>query len=114
MSKSILQRKDGTCYLCSMLHGDESYYSWLEEHHVFGGTANRKRSEHFGLKIYLCNSHHNQTCSESVHNNEEINETVKRIAQREYESRYGHASFMAEFGKNHLDEAEWFEIDNVG
>lgn len=113
MSKSILQKYDGSCYLCSLLHGDDSYYSWLEEHHVFG-ASNRKLSEHFGLKVKLCNWHHNQTGSESVHNNEEVNEMLKRVAQRAYEEKYGHASFMATFMKNHLDEAEWVEVSCVG
>lgn len=111
MSRSILQRKDGICYLCEMLHGNDGHYTSIEEHHVFEGWANRRKSEHWGLKIYLCNEHHNQTNSESIHNNEEIETMVKQIAQRAFEERYGHSEFMAEFGKNYLDEEEWFETE---
>lgn len=109
MSKSILQRKDGTCYLCSLLHGEDGYQAWLEEHHVFEGWANRKKSEHWGLKVYLCNSHHNQTCNESVHVNSEIEEQLKVTAQKAFEKLHGHKKFMQEFGMNYLDEVDWFE-----
>lgn len=48
---SILQRKDGTCYLCTRLDG---FYGRqpLQEHHIFGGP-NRIHSEAYGLKVYL-------------------------------------------------------------
>lgn len=50
--KSIMQKKDGTCYLCRRLHGDTAPKATQCRHVVFG-TANRKLSEKHGLKVYL-------------------------------------------------------------
>lgn len=52
MSKSIIQKKK-ECIICNSLN--------VEEHHVFFGTANRKLSEKYGLKVYLCAEHHRGT-----------------------------------------------------
>lgn len=44
--KSIMQdRETGQCYLCRLLHGDYSIKPVRQEHHVMGGTANRRLSE---------------------------------------------------------------------
>ena len=57
--KSIMHdKRDRTCYLCMMLHDDDSMKAVLQEHHIFGGTANRKISERYGIKVYLCLDHH--------------------------------------------------------
>ena len=68
--KSILHNKqDGTCYLCMLLHDDHGRKQ-TQEHHVFYGTANRKISEKYGLKAYLCLEHHTYDGgSEAVHRN---------------------------------------------
>lgn len=59
MSKSIMQDKcGGECYLCNLLLGIDTPAACREEHHVMHGTANRKLSEHYGLKVYLCPYHH--------------------------------------------------------
>lgn len=50
--RSILHSKqDGTCYLCMLLHDDHGRKQ-TQEHHVFYGTANRRLSEKYGLKVY--------------------------------------------------------------
>ena len=48
MSKSIMQNKDGCCYMCDLLGTRQQGYT-IEEHHCFGGP-NRKLSEKYGLK----------------------------------------------------------------
>ena len=47
---SIMQ-EEGICYLCGSSGIDDM--CGLEQHHVFGGP-NRKLSERYGLKVYLC------------------------------------------------------------
>lgn len=102
MSKSILQdKRDGQCYLCMLLNNDEDRRTGLEEHHIFGGK-NRSLSEHYGLKVYLCNEHH-QSSTESVQRNKEINQLMHEIGQRAFEERYPNLNFMQIFGKNYLD-----------
>lgn len=105
--RSVLQTKDGTCYLCVMLHGDYTARE-TEEHHVFFGTSNRERSESEGLKVYLCHAHHQYAFGnnpEAIHGNPKSSETdllLKQIAQRKYEENHTRADFIAAFGKNYL------------
>lgn len=102
MARSILHnKKDGTCYLCRLLNDDIARRSNLEEHHVFEGTANRRKSEHWGLKVYLCHEHHTGSPA-AVHRNIENRRTLERLAQMKFEELYSHQLFMQEFGKNYL------------
>lgn len=103
--KSILHSKDeGTCYLCMMLYSDFSIKQ-TEEHHVIFGTANRKLSEKYGLKVYLCIWHHKES-KEAVHKNAEIALVVKKEAQKAFEKRWPKLDFRKIFGKNFLDDAD--------
>lgn len=99
--KSIMQTKDGTCYLCKKLHDDYSVKPVIHEHHAIYGRAQRKLSEKFGLKTYLCVEHH-LTGPEAVHTNPEISEMVKRDAQLVFTRHYTNFNWMEIFGKNYL------------
>ena len=102
---SILHDKNSrTCYLCVILHDNWNEHSILDEHHVFGG-ANRKNSEEYGLKVYLCHDHHIYG-PEAVHSNARIRHELQRTAQREFEKRHSHKEFMEIFGRNYLDPVE--------
>ena len=98
---SILHKKDGTCYLCARLNGDYSY-KYTEEHHVFGGKANRVISEAEGLKVYLCLYHHREG-PEAVQNNRENNRLVQQDAQRAFEKTHTRKEFMDLIGRNYLE-----------
>lgn len=89
--KSILQ-KNKECWVCRS--------PYVEEHHVIYGTANRKNSEKFGLKIYLCHEHH--TGRTGVHFNKKLDERLKKMAQIEFEKRYSHDKWMEVFKKNYV------------
>lgn len=99
MSKTIMKTRKNECYLCQKLHGifDDNETT---EHHVFDGP-NRKLSEHYGLKVYLCNAHH-QFSNEAVHLNIENNRMVQRDAQEAFEEKYPDLDFRAIFGRNYL------------
>lgn len=102
--KSILHDKSlGTCYLCAVLNTDFSVKTDLEAHHVFGGNPNRKHSEKYGLKVYLCRKHHRES-DEAVHrpDKNENQRLLYEIAQAEFEKRHTRAEFMAIFGKSYL------------
>ncbi len=106
MAKSIMQNKEiGQCYLCRLLHDDYSIKPVLEEHHVMGGTANRKLSEEYGLKVYLDPDHH-RNGPEAVHKNAEVANLLKKEAQKAFERTYSELNFREIFGKNYLTEAE--------
>ena len=103
--KSIMQKKeDRTCYLCMMLHSDNSVKQ-TQEHHAVFGTANRKLSEKYGLKVYLCLEHHEEG-REAVHKNAQIARMVKKEAQKAFEKRWPELDFRAIFGKNFLEESD--------
>lgn len=87
--KSILQSNQ-ECFLCHKLEP-------LHIHHVVNGTANRKKSEKWGLTVWLC-----PTCHEMIHHDQERDEGLKRLAQSKYELLYGHNTWMDVFGKNYL------------
>ncbi len=100
--KSIMQDKEtGQCYLCRILHGDYSIKSVRQEHHVMGGTANRRLSEQYGLKVWLDPEHHLYG-PEAVHKNAEVAEILHREAQRAFERNYPDLDFRKIFGKNYL------------
>lgn len=104
---SVLQSKDGICYLCALLDGDYRP-KWTEEHHIFYGSANRALSEAYGLKVYLCSMHHQYAFGnnpEAIHGNPTSSGTdlmLKRIAQRKFEENHTREDFVKIFGKNYL------------
>ena len=92
MSKSIIQHEK-VCFLCGSRVG-------LEEHHIFGG-ANRKNSEKYGLKIWLCGTKCHRG-NEGVHLNRATGDSVKRLAQIAFEAKHSHDEWMQVFRKNYL------------
>jgi hypothetical protein len=92
MSKGIMQQQK-CCYLCGAQTG-------LEEHHVFGGVANRKISEKYGLKVWLCHEHH--TGKDGAQYNRNVNQGLKRLAQIAFEARHSHDEWMQVIRKNYL------------
>lgn len=100
--KSIIPQEPNQCLLCN-LHGVYIYHSYLEEHHIFGGVANRKLSEKHGLKAKLCLYHHrgNQMSNkEAVHHNKDIDRMLKIHAQRIFEQSHTRDEFRRIFGKS--------------
>lgn len=104
--KSILQPKEKKCYLCQIFDLDYSDKA-VEVHHVFYGTANRKLSERYGLKVYLCPEHH-RTGKFAVQTNHDMDMFLKDRAQRFFDEFWnGSKDFLLIFGKNYrLDEKE--------
>lgn len=90
--KSIIQ-DEKRCFKCRT--------PFVEEHHIFYGTANRKLSEKYGLKIWLCPKHH-RTGEEAAHRNREIDLEYKRMAQTIFEETHTREEFLKIFGKNYL------------
>lgn len=104
LSKSILQdRTRRYCYLCSLLNGDPWGKEVLQEHHIFSGPL-RKKSEHYGLKVYLCFEHHGAKGDMDVHrpDRNDFGLLLKAIGQKAFEIKYSHEYFMKEFGKDYI------------
>lgn len=94
-----MHKKDNQCYICAK-KGIDIYHFDLEEHHVFGGP-NRKLSEHYGLKVYLCINHH-RCGREAVHKNTQIMQDLHEDGQRAFEKANPGLNFREIFGKNYL------------
>ncbi len=89
--KSILQ-KHKRCLICGS--------PYVEEHHVFEGSR-RQVSEAYGMKVYLCQTHHRGR-PEGVHANTDFAAWLKKSAQQVFERKHGHDRFMQVFKKSYL------------
>lgn len=89
MGKSILQQ-ERECFICRTTIG-------LHEHHVIHGTANRKQSETYGLKVFLCATHHRM-----VHADRKLDLSLMCFAQNEFEKTHSREEFRQIFGKSYL------------
>lgn len=95
--KSIIQKHNNHCFVCQIPKGMP-----LEEHHIFFGTANRKISEKYGLKVPLCYEHHRGTNGVHGKNGRQLDIKLKKIAQRKYEETHTREEFIKLIGKNYL------------
>lgn len=91
--KSIIQNEK-VCYISGSTVG-------LEEHHIFYGTANRRLSEKYGLKIWLSAYWHRDYVN-GIHFNKELDTKVKKIAQARFEETHTREEFIRIFGRNYL------------
>ena len=99
--KSIMQNCK-ECYICRKLVGAGMPLpgTGLEEHHVFGGTANRRLSERYGLKVWLCHAHHNEP-PEGVHHNKAVMQILHEEGQLAFERSHPNLNFREIFGANY-------------
>ena len=98
MSKSIMQGNRRICYYC----GANGAVDPLQCHHIFGGP-NRKLSEHYGLKVWLCGQQCHENGPGSVHMNRETDLALKEAGQRDFEKIHGtREDFRRIFGKSYL------------
>lgn len=91
--KSVIQdRKE--CIVCG---------SWnVEDHHIFFGTGKRKISEEYGLKVWLCPTHHRGTNGVHGKNGHKLDLELKQLGQKAFEWKYTREEFRERFGKSYL------------
>lgn len=97
--ESIIQKDRDHCFICGMNTNLEP----LDCHHVFG-ASNRKKSEQYGLKVYI---HHNKCHifgENSVHKNAKVDRALKKLVQKKAMHHYGWTTeeFIRRFGKNYI------------
>jgi len=101
---SIIQEQK-VCYVCGASGA-------LHCHHVFYGTANRKKSDEDGMTIWLCPAHHNMS-NAGVHFNKTLDERIKQQAERVWIAKYTDnnlpmeerlKSFIQRYGRGYIDE----------
>ncbi len=95
MSKSIISN-ERECVVC---HTTQN----LHRHHIFYGTANRKKSEKYGCWCYLCANHHNMS-DHAVHADNLLDLKLKRMTQDILERQgWTRQKFIETFGRNYID-----------
>lgn len=101
-----MYHEDRVCFLCGK-NGTQDPKG-LEEHHIFNGVGLKKKSERYGLTVYLCGWEHHNGGENSVHRNQDVDRRVKQYGQRKAMEENGWTlqDFIAEFGKNYLGEEE--------
>lgn len=92
------------CFVCGVAYG-------LHCHHIYGG-ANRKNSEAYGFKVYLCGKHHNLS-NEGVHFNKALDLQLKELCQRTFEETHTREEFMRIIGKNYIGTAPGSITDEI-
>lgn len=100
--RSIIQTNRHYCYLCGRVR---SFVNPLEEHHVYFGP-NRKISEKYGLKVYLCKTRCHNGGPYSVHKNAEnckvLQSEVQQIAMKYY--GWSIKDFIRIIGRNYTED----------
>ena len=99
--------KDNECYLCGRT-------TPLHLHHIFFGTANRKKSDKYGLTCKLCLYCHTEG-KNAVHRNAETNIYLRKMGQRYamIELDWDIEKFRKEIGRNYLEEMELEYIEDM-
>ena len=96
--KSVIQ-SDETCLMCGRNGNGDS----LEEHHIFFGQPNRDYSEKDGMKVLLCGCRCHREGPNAAHRNRNTDLRLKRIAQVEWQHRYGDTdAFIRRYGRSYL------------
>lgn len=91
--KSIIQDKK-ECIVCG---------SWnVEEHHLYKGVAKRKLSEEYGLKVWLCPTHHRGTNGVHGKNGHKLDMELKQLGQKAFEWNHTREEFVKIIGRNYL------------
>jgi hypothetical protein len=91
---SIIQDKK-ECLVCG---------SWnVEDHHIYFGQAKRKLSEKYGLKVWLCPTHHRGTNGVHGKNGHKLDMELKQLGQKAFEWEHTREEFLEIFCKNYID-----------
>ena len=92
-----------TCFICGRNGTSDS----LDLHHIFGG-ANRKKSEKYGLVVYLCHNECHIFGKHAAHNDKAVMQLLHEYGQRKamQENGWSIDDFIQEFGKNYLEAQE--------
>ena len=97
--ESIIQKDKTKCFICKQNPCGDN----LDKHHIFG-AYNRKKSEQYGLVVYI---HHNKCHifgENAVHSNATVNRKLQAFAQKKAMQYYGWSveDFIKEFGRNYI------------
>lgn len=98
MNSIVCDKKE--CFRCHTKNG-------LHKHHIFFGTANRKKSDKDGCWIWLCGIHHNLS-NAGIHFDKSFDLEVKQLTERKWLEYYDEDidSFIKRYGKNYIEKED--------
>jgi 5-methylcytosine-specific restriction endonuclease McrA len=94
----VIERDGGCCVVC----GNPNF----SIHHVFAGNNRKTSNQHSEMMTLLCYEHHQGTNGVHGKNGHELDEQMKRDAQRRFEETHSRQEFMDLIGKNYLEDEE--------
>ena len=88
-----------SCWMC----GRNGTADPLDKHHIFSG-AFRKKSEKYGLTVYLCHGSCHISGEKAAHRGRETRDALHRYGQEKAMEEQGWTTedFIREFGRNYL------------
>lgn len=91
---------DKKCFLC----GRNGSGDPLDRHHIYPGPY-RKKSEKYGLVVYLCHNRCHIFGADAVHQNAKKMRLLQQFWQEKamLEQNWSKEDFIREFGRNYLD-----------
>ena len=94
--KSIVTNQANTCFFCQS--PPDCY------HHLIFGNGLRSLAEEDGIKVPMCNKHHNMGANlEKIHGNPMAEKLSKMLGQAIWENHYGsREDFRKRYGKSYL------------
>lgn len=104
MQKSIIQDNKEICFVCKRY-----IYGKIDPHHIFNGSANRKKSDEDKMIIYT-----HRICHEQIHNNEKLDLKIKAFAQNKWQEYYrkSREDFIKRYGISYIDKYEIKRSEN--
>lgn len=94
MKSIIADDFENRCYICGA-------WGSMEEHHIFGTKACRKKSDRHGLLVHLCHS-----CHDHLHHHPDgykYKDYLHQVGQKVYEDQIGdRQQFIEEFIRSYL------------
>lgn len=87
------------CWLC----GRNGWADPLDRHHIFGGP-NRKKSEKYGLVVYLCHHDCHIFGPDAAHQNPKTMQMLHEYGQKKAmeENGWTKEKFIKEFGRSYI------------
>ena len=98
--KSIIQKKK-ECFICRGNYDVETTNE-LHKHHIFEGTARRKQSEKYGLKIWLCHRHPTTNPRYSIRYQKQLDLELKQLAKKKFEETHSRKEYIEHFIQSYL------------
>jgi len=92
MDSIIPGDQEGVCFICGS-------HDRVESHHIFG-ASDRPVSEHYGLKVHLCNWHHHSQVGAHGRDGKSLQRYLHELGQQEIEKQWVSEGLSPEGARN--------------